>query len=179
LPADSGGFTVGALVSTNFGARPDLTIAGVPIGREIIDLMPEEHPEGSCVVVLATDAPLLPHQLHRLALRAGTALARAGSIGANGSGELMLAFSTAQTVPPRVPGLRASSPSPAGRHVLAPPQPVRPLFTATIEAVEEAVANALFAATTTRGRDGNILYALPVDRALEVLDRYGRLARRP
>ncbi len=177
LPADSGGFTVGVLVSTNFGARSDLMIAGVPIGREITDLMPEEHSEGSCVVVLATDAPLLPHQLRRLALRAGMALARAGSIGANGSGELMLAFSTAQTIPREAPGSELRARALLDGAYWHHPSPFDPLFTAAIEAVEEAVANALFAATTTRGRDGNVLHALPVDRALEVLDRYGRLTR--
>jgi len=88
------GFTVGVLVMTNFGDRENLLIDGVPVGREIVDLMPEEHHEGSCIVITATDAPMLPHQLRRIAQRSGLGLARCGSTGHNGSGELMLAFST-------------------------------------------------------------------------------------
>ncbi len=178
LPEESGGSTVGALVSTNFGSRPDLTIAGVPVGLEIDDLMPTNHSEGSCVVVVATDAPLLPHQLRRLALRAGMGLARCGSIGANGSGELMLAFSTAQKIPREAPGSELRARTLVDGAYWRHPSPFDPLFTATIEAVEEAVVNALFAATTTRGRDGHVLHALPIDRALEILDRHGRLTRR-
>src|SRR5262249_16876206 len=99
LPPDAGGFTVGGLVSTNFGARPALLFGGVQVGLEIRDLMPSGHSEGSCIVILATNAPMLPHQLRRLAHRGGMGLVRCGSVGANGSGELMLAFSTAQTIP--------------------------------------------------------------------------------
>ncbi len=94
-----GRFTVGVLVLTNFGERELLRIDGVPIGREIADLMPEGHEEGSCIVVVATDAPMLPHQARRLAVRAGLGLARCGSTGHNGSGELMIAFSTANRIP--------------------------------------------------------------------------------
>jgi D-aminopeptidase len=175
LPAEQGGFTVGALVCTNFGARPDLLIQGVPVGREIPDLMPEARGEGSCVVVLATDAPMLPHQLRRLALRGGLGLARCGSIGANGSGELLIAFSTAQVVP------RQSEDSTLQVRALLDgafwhlPSVFDPLFAAAVETVEEAVANALFTATTTRGRAGHVLYELPIDQVLEILDRYGRL----
>ena len=128
------------------------------------------------MVVVATDAPMLPHQLRRLALRSAMGLVRCGSIGANGSGELMLAFSTAQTIP------RSSERARIRVEVLLDgafwhdPSPFDPLFGATIEAVEEAVVNALFAAETTIGRDGNVLHALPVDRTLELLDRAGRLA---
>ena len=99
LPADAGGYTVGALVLTNFGVRPDLRIDGVRVGEQITDLMPVDHSEGSCVVIVATDAPLLPHQLRRVAQRAGMGLARMGSTASNGSGEQMLAFSTANRIP--------------------------------------------------------------------------------
>jgi D-aminopeptidase len=177
LPEDAGGFVVGALVSTNFGARPDLLIAGIPVGREITDLMPQRHSQGSCIAIVATNAPMLPHQLRRLACRAGMGLTRCGSVGANGSGELMLAFSTAQTVPVDAPGplrhVQTLLDGASWNH----PSAFDPLFTATIEAVEEAVVNALFAAQTTIGRDGHMLHALPVDRTLAILDRYGRLQR--
>jgi D-aminopeptidase len=174
---EMGGFTVGALVLTNFGVRSDMLLLGVPVGREITDLMPEEHSEGSCVCVVATDAPLLPHQLRRIAQRAGLGLARTGSTARNGSGELMIAFSTANRLP-----LRHDGPAIEVRAILDGPaedQPTRlsALFEATIEAVEEAVTNAMFQATTTTGTKGNVLHALPLDRTLELLERHGRLAR--
>ncbi|HEU5224341.1 MAG TPA: P1 family peptidase [Actinomycetota bacterium] len=171
----AGDLTVGVLVCTNFGARPDLTIAGVPVGLALTDLMPEGHAAGSCIVVVATDAPMLPHQLRRLALRSGLGLARCGSIGANGSGELMLAFSTAQTVPRAAPGSRIRAEALLDGAFWHEPSAFDPIFTATIEATEEAVVNALFAAETTTGRDGNVLHALPGDRVLEMLDRAGRI----
>jgi D-aminopeptidase len=177
LPEEAGGFTIGALVSTNFGARPDLLIAGVPVGLEVTDLMPEQHSEGSCIAVVATNAPMLPHQLRRLAYRAGMGLTRCGSVGANGSGELMLAFSTAQTVPRETTGSTLEVRALLDGAFWHRPSMFDPLFTAAIEAVEEAVANALFAAQTTVGRDGHMLHALPVDRALEILDRHRRLQR--
>jgi D-aminopeptidase len=169
-----GGFTLGALVLTNFGERELLRIDGVPVGREITDLMPEGHEEGSCVVVVATDAPLLPHQARRVAVRAGLGLARCGSTAHDGSGELMIAFSTANRVPLEAAGgivdLRAvlDGASWEGEG------PMNDLFAATIEAVEEAVVNALFTATTTTGRDGHVLHALPLDRTLRILERHGR-----
>ncbi|HWO69729.1 MAG TPA: P1 family peptidase [Actinomycetota bacterium] len=183
LPEEVGGYTVGALVLTNHGRRPDLRIDGVPVGREITDLMPEEPgaveepgpPEGSCVCVVATDAPLLPHQVRRLAVRAALGLARGGSNANDTSGELMVAFSTAQVLPRDTPdGTVAVRALLDGRHG---PSVFSPLFAATVEAVEEAVVNALFTATTTVGRDGNTLHALPIDRTLELLDRAGRLER--
>jgi D-aminopeptidase len=161
VPDAAGDLTVGVLVCTNFGARPDLTIAGVPVGLALTDLMPEGHAAGSCIVVVATDAPMLPHQLRRLALRSGLGLARCGSIGANGSGELMLAFSTAQTVPRAAPGSRIRAEALLDGAFWHEPSAFDPIFTATIEATEEAVVNALFAAETTTGRDGNVLHALP------------------
>jgi len=178
LPADEGAYTVGSLVCTNFGDRRDLTIAGVPVGRELDDLMPEGHAEGSCVVVLATNAPMLPHQLRRLALRSAMGLVRCGSIGANGSGELMLAFSTAQTVPRSAPDSTIQVRALLDGAFWHEPSPFDPLFAAAIEATEEAVVNALFVAETTVGRDGNVLHALPVDRTLEIVGRAGRLEAR-
>ncbi len=128
--------------------------------------------------VIATDAPMLPHQVRRLAVRAGLGLARCGSTARNGSGELMIAFSTANHIPAqaREPaiGVRALVDGPIGDT----PSAFNGLFQATVEAVEESVVNALVAATTTRGRDGNVLHALPIDRTLEILERHGRLSRR-
>ena len=171
----AGGYTVGALVLTNHGDREALRIDGVRVGEAIRDLMPVEHSEGSCVVVVATDAPLLPHQLDRVAQRAALGLARGGSVASNGSGEQMLAFSTGNRLPrapESVADVRAVADGP-GR----PPWILGSLFEATVEATEEAVVNALFAAETVVGRDGNMLFAMPHDRALTALDRAGRLTR--
>jgi D-aminopeptidase len=169
----AGAYTVGALVMTNYGDRPELRIDGIRVGRELTDLLPGEHSEGSCVVVVATDAPLLPHQLRRLAQRAALGLARTGSTANNGSGELMLAFSTATRLPSparsREIELRAIVDGPAWNTVGA----FSELFAATVEAVEEAVVNALFRAETVTGRDGHVLHALPVDRVLEILAAHG------
>jgi D-aminopeptidase len=169
-----GGWTVGVLVQTNFGERELLRIDGVPVGKEITDLMPIEHSEGSAIVVVATDAPMVPHQIRRLAVRGGLGLGRVGSTGHNGSGELMIAFSTANRVP-----LTSDDGTVPVRAVLDGPTPdspdvFNPLFAATVEAVEEAVLNALFTAETTKGRDGHVLYALPLDRTFEILARHGR-----
>jgi len=169
-------YTVGALALTNHGDRQGLIIDGVRVGEAIPDAMPVEHADGSCVVVIATDAPLLPHQLRRVAQRAGLGLARGGSYASNGSGEQLLAFSTANQLPDDAEAglweIRAVADG-----VSDPPWTLSALFEATVEAAEEAVVNALFAAETVVGRDGNTLFALPVDRALEVLDRAGRLSR--
>ena len=171
-----GGFTLGVLVLTNFGERAELRIDGVPVGREIADLMPEGHEEGSCVVVVATDAPMLPHQARRLAVRAGLGLARCGSTAHNGSGELMIAFSTANRIPLETADGLLDVRAVLDGAAWQGPGPLNDLFAATVEAVEESVVNALFAATTTVGRDGNVLHALPIERTLEILARHGRLA---
>jgi D-aminopeptidase len=179
LPDGQGGYNVlGALVSTNFGSRSDLIIAGVPVGREITELMPDGHSEGSCVAIVATDVPMLPHQLRRVALRAGMGLARAGSIGANGSGELMIAFSTAQTIPRSTPSGTVELTAVLDGQFWRLPSQFDPVFRATIEATEEAVYNALFKATTVQGRAGHILHALPLGRTMEILEAHGRLERR-
>jgi D-aminopeptidase len=175
LPDDEGAYTVGALVMSNFGDREELRIDGVPVGLEITDLMPEDHTEGSCVVVVATDAPMVPHQLRRLAARGGMGLARTGSFADNGSGELMLAFSTAQRLSARTLDPTVEVRTLRDGVISDAPRVFAALFAATIEAVEEAVVNSLFAAETTRGRDGHVLHALPIDRTLELLERHGRL----
>jgi D-aminopeptidase len=175
LPDDRGGWRVGVLVMTNHGDRERLLIDGVRVGEALADEpMPVEHREGSCIALVATDAPLLPHQLRRVAERAGLGLARGGSHASNTSGEQLLAFSTATRLPTREPTVTqtvlADGADAGGRALSA-------VFRATVEATEEAVVNALFAAETVVGRDGNTLRAMPVDRALEVLERHGRLVR--
>ena len=173
LDEAAGGFTVGVLVLTNYGERAHLRIDGVPVGRDLPDLMPEEHHEGSCVVVVATDAPLLPHQLNRVARRAGMGLAATGSYASNGSGEQMLAFSTASK-------LSAAESTREVRVVtdgpLRDPWILSSVFRATVEATEEAVVNALLAAETSTGRDGRTYFAMPADRVIEMLGHAGRLA---
>ena len=175
LPAEVG-YTVGVLVLTNFGDRAELRIDGVRVGEQITDLMPAEHTEGSCVVVVATDAPLLPHQLRRVAQRAGMGLARTGSHASNGSGEQMLAFSTANRLAgdagDAVVGVRAVADARSGE-----PWLLSQLFAATVEATEEAVVNALLAAETVVGRDGHTLHAMPADRVASLLAGAGRLAK--
>jgi len=172
LSADAGGYTVGVLVMTNHGDRESLLVDGVRVGEQITDLMPIEHSEGSCIVVVATDAPLMPHQLQRVAQRAGMGLARGGSYASNGSGEQFIAFSTANAVP-----LDGQIYTP---QVLADGNEswavISSVFKATIEATEEAVVNAMLASHTTIGRDGNTLFALPVDRLLGLLREAGRIS---
>jgi len=175
LPHQFGGYTVGVLVNTNFGNRHNLTIAGVPVGSEIQDLMPSETgqdkpAEGSCIVVVATDAPLHPLGLQRLSRRAGLGLARTGSTAHNGSGEIFLAFSTGIRIPRQLTETEIQI-----RLVPESSQALNLLFDATVEATEEAVLNALFCATTVRGIDGHILYELPIERTRNILHKYGRL----
>jgi L-aminopeptidase/D-esterase-like protein len=171
----SGRYTVGALVQANYGSRAELTIAGVPVGKEITDLqrrrgevMPAQEREGSIIVVVVTDAPLLPHQLERLARRVPMGIARVGGTAANGSGDIFIAFSTAN------PGAASVTDDPVEVRML-PNSALSPFFTATIEATEEAIVNALVAAETMTGYRGNTVYALPHDRLQEVLRKYGRL----
>ncbi len=160
--------TVGVLVQSNFGRRPQLRVAGVPVGRELSDVTARPREEGSIIILVGTDAPLLPHQLKRLARRAALGLARTGSVAGNGSGDLFLAFSTAN------PG--AARPNGLIRLTALPNEQMDPLFAATTEAVEEAIINALVAAETMTGRDGHTAVALPHDRLREVLKKYNRLA---
>lgn len=164
-------FAVGVLALTNFGVRHRLNVDGVPVGREITDLMPLENREGSCIVVLATDAPLSARQCTRMAKRCALGLAATGSYASDGSGEIMLAFSTAARVS-RV------SVGPLALASVTNDQ-MRELFEGAVDATAESVCNALTSAATTVGRDGNVAYELPIDRLVESLRRAGREARLP
>jgi D-aminopeptidase len=166
LAAPDGGYMVGVLVQCNCGRRPQLTIAGVPVGREIPE-NPAYGDTGSIIIVVATDAPLLPHQLKRLARRASLGLARTGSTSGNGSGDLFLAFSTANPDAAKTAGMAELAMLPNDR--------MDPLFEATVQATEEAIVNALVAADTMTGADSHKVIALPHDRLREVLKKYNRL----
>jgi len=151
------GATVGVLVLTNFGRARELRVDGVPVGR-LLDLEPTRSaPAGSCIAVVATDAPLTPAQLERVARRAGLGLARTGSVAHHGSGEIFVAFSTARDAPPLADGA------------------LDDLFEATVDATEEAVLNALWSAQTTTGREGRVVDALPHGPVLELLAANARL----
>jgi L-aminopeptidase/D-esterase-like protein len=172
----SGPFTVGVLVQANFGSRYQLTVAGVPVGREIT-----EHPAyediashrssadvGSIIVVIATDAPLLPHQLKRLTRRAAVGMARTGAMASDSSGDIFIAFSTANPnsgSPDGLPSIR-----------MLPNERLTPLFEATAEATEEAIINALVAAETMTGANDRRALALPHDRLVALLRKYNRLS---
>jgi L-aminopeptidase/D-esterase-like protein len=164
-----GRYVIGVLVQANFGRREQLRIAGVPVGREIPDLMPSrpKDKDGSIIVVVATDAPLLPHQLRRLATRVALGLGRDGSIATNSSGDIFIAFSTAI---PRAgeKGLEVWSALPNDR--------LDGLFAATVQATEESVVNAMVAAETMTGYKDTTVYALPHDRLREILKKYNRLS---
>jgi D-aminopeptidase len=184
LPAERGGHTVGVLVQANYGKRDWLRVDGVPVGAEIaVDEVPSPYGSsdraagspppgsGSIIIVVATDAPLLPYQLDRLSQRAGLGLARAGGTGGHTSGDLFIAFATGNRLPEEDedhPRLLSYDVRTVGDLV------VDALFDATIEATEESIINALVAAETMTGRDGVTAYALPHDRLLEVMARYGR-----
>ena len=164
-------YTIGVLLNTNYGTRAQLVIGGKPIGRLITDRMPVRHEEGSCIGILATDLPLHPNQLRRLAGRIGLGLGRTGSVGNDGSGEIFLAFSTAQKVPREARGAKI------GIEVLIEGQfwtqgsPFDDIFDAVAEATEEAALNALCQADTVTGRNGHCLHAMPVDEVLAIIRR--------
>jgi D-aminopeptidase len=166
LPESIGGYTVGVLVQCNFGVRHLLRIAGAPVGYEI-PLDTHRNDTGSIIVIVATDAPLLPHQLKRIARRVTLGLGRFGSISGNGSGDIFIAFSTANAGA----GLAQKS---ANVQTLANGQ-MDSLFEATVQATEEAVVNAMIAAKTMTGINDHTVEALPHDRLLEVLKKYNRL----
>ncbi|MFQ5877722.1 MAG: P1 family peptidase [Acidobacteriota bacterium] len=168
LPPERGGWTVGVLVNANMGRRRELSVAGVPVGREIADLMPSASRDGSIIVVIATDAPLDHLKLRRLASKASLGLARTGAISSHGSGDIFIAFSTGNRVP------HGSSRRTYTLRVVADAH-LDPIFEAAEEATEEAILNALAMATTTVGRDGNTAHALPLDRLVDVMKKYGRL----
>jgi len=167
LGEEQGGYTLGVLVQCNYGLRDQLRIAGVPVGREITENLVWSEETGSIIVVIATDAPLLPHQLKRLARRAALGLARNGSISGNGSGDIFIAFSTAN------PG--AGNPSHMVPLTMLPNDRMNPLFEATVQATEEAIVNAMVAAETMTGADNHKVIALPQGRLQQVLKKYNRL----
>jgi D-aminopeptidase len=172
LPEQEGGFTVGILVQTNFGGR--LTIAGVPIWKKLepserqsrnFDSPARNQADGSCMIVVATDAPLDSRQLRRLAARAILGMARAGSTGSNGSGDFVIAFSTTNRV--SLGALRGPAISLVGEDALSP------LFEAAVDATEEAIDNSLLKAQTVSGRDGHLAKAIPISRLRELLVESG------
>jgi D-aminopeptidase len=169
LPARVGGYTVGVLVQCNYGKRSQLRIAGVPVGQEITDHTFREEDFGSIIIVVATDAPLIPTQLKRVARRATLGLGRDGSFSGDGSGDIFIAFSTAN------PGAGGSE----GVHDLKmlANQMLNPIFLATVQATEEAVINAMVAAETMTGINDFTVIALPHDRLRGVLKKYNRLAK--
>ena len=167
LDRDSGGFTVGVLVQCNYGLRHQLRIAGVPVGREIGGDLVWTEETGSIIIVMATDAPLVPHQLKRVARRAALGLGRSGSTSGNGSGDIFIAFSTANPGASRLTG--------AASLVMWPNDRLDPIFEATVQATEEAIVNALVAAETMTGADGHRVVALPHERLRQVLRKYNRL----
>ena len=190
LPPEQGGYTVGVLVQCNYGARRDLRVAGVPVGEEILDLQPciasrdtalaggrrmcdggagtprNDDGAGSIIVVVATDAPLLPHQLKRIATRVSLGVGRMGGWGQNPSGDIFVAFSTANS------GVAAANDTVSVR-MLANAR-ISPLFSATAQATEAAIVNAMLAAETMTGANDFRVFALPVDRLRAVMKKYGR-----
>jgi L-aminopeptidase/D-esterase-like protein len=171
LNAKAGGYTVGVLVQCNYGLRPQLRIAGVPVGKEIPQEAAYKNETGSIIVIVATDAPLIPTQLKRVAHRVTDGLGRLGSISGNGSGDIFLAFSTAN--PHAYYGDKPATIQTLRNDLMDP------IFEATVQATEEAVVNALVAADTMVGRDGHKAIALPHDQLREVLKKYNRLAPNP
>jgi L-aminopeptidase/D-esterase-like protein len=189
LSPSAGGFTVGVLVQCNFGLRRQLRIAGVPVGQEVSEPKPcydtkaqlgPEHPrmrcpqgsdrereQGSIIAIIATDAPLLPHQLRRVARRAALGIGRMGGTAGAGSGDLFLAFSTVKTGTSDSRGVSSVS--------MLQDDRIDPVYEATVQATEEAIINAMLAAKTMTGADYLRVPALPHDRLREVLRKYGRL----
>jgi L-aminopeptidase/D-esterase-like protein len=200
LPAEQGGYTVGVLVQCNFGNQRNLMIAGVPVGQEITDLaacrtieLPLTADEeargfrrcapgatrddtteptelGSIIAVVATDAPLLPHQLKRIATRVSLGIGRVGGFASNGSGDIFIAFSTAN------PGTAMRSDS--TQLTMLSNARISTLFTATVQATEEAIINAMLAAETMTGADYRRAWALPHDQVKAILAKYNRVQRR-
>jgi L-aminopeptidase/D-esterase-like protein len=162
-----GPYTVGVLAQCNYGARDELRIAGVPVGREIPEPEARSGDTGSIIVVVATDAPLLPTQLKRVARRVSLGIGRNGSYSGDGSGDIFLAFSTAN------PGAAGSQ----GLHqiTILPNGQLDPIFLATVQATEEAVINALVAARTMTGVNDRTVVALPHERVREILRKYNRI----
>ena len=171
LDVKDGGYMVGVLVQANYGRRALLSIAGVPVGKEIADLLPyEARPDtdqGSIIVVVATDAPLLPHQLERIVKRVSLGIGVMGGRGGNSSGDIFIAFSTANPEISKNEGIAHLEMLPNDR--------ITPLFEATASATEEAIVNALVASETMEGVNGNKVYAIPHDRLIQVMKKYNRI----
>lgn len=192
LTAAQGGYTVGVLVQCNFGSMRDMRVAGVPVGAEMGDLAAcvtgdvpansqrrkcgspppsgagaEEVEQGSIIVIVATDAPMVPHQLKRIATRVALGVGRTGGTGGNGSGDIFVAFSTANA--------GASTPKDTARVTMVSNDAISPLFTATIQATEEAILNAMLAADTMDGANNLRVHGLPADRVVALLKKYGRM----
>jgi len=183
LDAKFGGYTVGVLVQANYGTRQLFQVAGVPVGKEISDLRPlpgketaglspfdrktGDEGQGSIIVVVATDAPLLPHQLKRLVKRVSLGIGNVGGRGENSSGDIFIAFSTANVG-------EASKDEGVSNLTMLPNERINPLFWATAQATEEAILNAMVAAETMKGLGGNTVFALPHDRLKEILKKYNR-----
>ncbi|MCW5959053.1 MAG: P1 family peptidase [Pyrinomonadaceae bacterium] len=167
-----GGYTVGVLVQANYGRRPLFSVAGAPVGLEIKDLVPEpgkkDEGAGSIIVVVATDAPLLPHQLKRIAQRVSLGVGKVGGRGENSSGDIFIAFSTANAA-------EISKDKGISSVTMLPNEQINPLFYATVEATEEAILNAMVAAETMTGYNGNKVHALPHDRLITALKKYSRV----
>jgi L-aminopeptidase/D-esterase-like protein len=182
-----GGYTVGVLVQSNFGIKSQLTIAGVPVGKELADTLNikiydepsaisntdayrgknEWSEQGSIIVVVATDAPLLPHQLKRIAQRVSLGIGKVGGIGGNGSGDIFIAFSTANK--------NSFSRTKETTATMFSNDQMGALFNATIQSTEEAIINALVAGTTTKGINDNTVYGLPHDAVIKILKKYNRV----
>jgi L-aminopeptidase/D-esterase-like protein len=169
LDAKADGYTVGVLVQCNYGQRDQLRIAGAPVGKEIPEHTVWKDDVGSIIIVVATDAPLIPTQLRRLARKASLGLGRDGSYSGDGSGDIFVAFSTANSGAASSHGVRDLK--------MLPNDSLDPLFLATVQATEEAVVNAMVAAETMNGIDDHTVIALPQDRLREVLKKYNRLAK--
>ncbi|HSI90722.1 MAG TPA: P1 family peptidase [Adhaeribacter sp.] len=170
IKLDTATYTLGAFVQGNFGGRKDLMVAGVPVGKEITDLKPiinTKEKDGSIIVVIATNAPLLPSQLKQIAKRATIGVARTGGLGRNSSGDIFLAFSTQQAQPNQKGTLEV------WRSI--PKDWLDAFYQATAEATEEAIINAMLAAEDMEGINGNTIYALPGERLQEVMRKYNRL----
>jgi len=169
LDAKDGGYTVGVLVQCNYGRRDQLRIAGVPVGKEIPEHPAYEEDVGSIIVVVATDAPLIPTQLKRVARRVSLGLGRDGSYSGDGSGDIFIAFSTANA--------GAAGSKTVHDVKMLPNEQLDPIFLATVQATEEAVVNAMIAAETMTGVNDRTVIALPHDRLRDVLKKYNRLVK--
>ena len=179
IAAEGSSYTVGVLVQANFGGRAQLRIAGVPIGREISGFTPkvdfrlppqaqeDAGGRGSIIAIAATDAPLLPHQLRRIAQRIALGVGRTGGTAGNGSGDIFLAFSTANKGAAARQGVRNLA--------MLPNDEIDPVFDATVDATEEAIINAMVAARTMTGINGNTIFGIPHDQVRGILKKYGRL----